>query len=80
MATQNITLSVPKEILMRVKVIAAQRGTSVSHLLVQALEEVVARDAAYERARDAHLAILRRPRKLGTGGRATWSRDDLHER
>jgi len=34
----------------------------------------------YERARRRALRDLRRPRDLGTGGKITWTRDELHER
>lgn len=78
--SQNITLALPKEVIRRVKVIAAQRGTSVSRLLIQALESVTKADAAYERARRRSLALLKRPPNLGTRGKHTWSREDLHER
>lgn len=80
MDTQNITLSLPKAILARVKVLAAQRGTSVSRILVAALEDIVRRDRMYERARRKHMALLRRPRNLGTRGARSWTRDELHER
>jgi Ribbon-helix-helix protein, copG family len=33
MTTQNVTVSVPKDVLKRVKMLAAQRGTSISRLL-----------------------------------------------
>jgi predicted transcriptional regulator len=79
-ATQNLTVSLPKEIVRRVKVVAAQKGTSVSRMLTDALEQIVAHDDVYERARQRHLALLKRPINLGTRGRATWSRDDLHHR
>ena len=80
MSTQNHTLSLPKEIVRRVKVLAAQRGTSVSRMLTRALEEIVSTDLAYERAKRRHLTLLKRPANLGTRGRATWSRGELHER
>jgi hypothetical protein len=78
--TQNLTVSLPKETVRRVKVVAAQRGTSVSRMLTDALEQIVAHDG-HERARQGHLAApLKRPLDLGTHGRATWNRDDLHHR
>jgi esterase/lipase superfamily enzyme len=80
MSTQNITLALPKHVLRRVKVIAAQRGTSVSRLLVETLQQVAARDEAYERARERAREVLKHPPDLGTRGRANWSRDELHER
>lgn len=80
MRTQNITLSLPQEILRKVKLIAVQKQTSVSSLLTRMLEDLVSREEGYARARERHLALLARDRDLGTGGRARWGREDLHER
>jgi uncharacterized metal-binding protein YceD (DUF177 family) len=43
METQNITLSLPKDVLLKVKHIAVRRHTSISSLLTQALETLVQR-------------------------------------
>lgn len=80
MESQNITLALPKDLLRKVKVLAAQRETSVSRLLAEQLERLVERDEAYERARERHLAWLESAPDLGTGGKITWTRDELHER
>ncbi len=77
---QNITLSVPRELLKRVKRLAVDRDTSVSALLSEALARLTDEDRRYSAARKRALIALRSPRSLGTGGRRTWSRDDLHER
>jgi hypothetical protein len=79
-ANQNITLSLPEEDLREARVLAARRGTSVSQLLARILRETVERESGYDAARDHSLAVLREGIDLGTGGRMTWSRDDLHER
>jgi hypothetical protein len=80
METQNITLSLPKEILHKVKLIAARQGTSVSGLLTRLLEEVVVREEGFEAARRRNLAILETGFDLGTEGTIPWSRDNIHER
>jgi len=80
METQNITLSVRKDVLRKAKLLAVRRNTSLSRLLTETLEELVAREDRYEAARRKHLAMLERGFDLGTGGVATWRRDDLHER
>jgi hypothetical protein len=80
MSTQNVTLCLSKEVVRRVKIAAAKRGTSISRMLTEAIERILSGDEGYERARRRHLALLKRPVDLGTGGRATWSREDLHER
>ena len=78
--TQNITLSLPKALLKRVKRVAADRDTSVSALMTEALDRLTDEDRRYSAARKRAVAALRSPRSLGTRGRRTWSRDDLHER
>lgn len=80
METQNVTLAVRKDVLRKAKLLAVRRNTSLSRLLTEALEELVERDEGYESARRRHLAILERGLDLGTGGAATWRREDLHER
>ena len=79
-ATQNITLSIPRELLKRVKRLAADRDTSVSRLMTEALARLADDDRRYSAARKRALAALRSARPLGTGGDRTWSRDELHER
>ena len=80
METQDVTLSLPKDVLRKVKLLAAERETSVSAMLVRTLQDLVRRDEAYEQARRHHLKMLRRPLNLGTRGTITWTRDEIHER
>ena len=80
MANQNITLSLPEEDLREARVLAARRGTSVSQFLARMLRETVERETGYDAARNHSLATLREGMDLGTDGRMSWSRDDLHER
>jgi hypothetical protein len=81
MATyRNVTLSLPVQVLRQLKRIAAQRQTSVSQLVSQALEELAARESGYSQARDRHLAWLEQAPDLGTRGVSLVTRDALHER
>jgi hypothetical protein len=77
---QNITLSLPRTLLKRVKRVAADRDTSVSALMMEALSRLAEEDRRYAASRKRALAALRSPRSLGTQGRRTWTRDELHER
>jgi hypothetical protein len=79
-SSQNITLALPRQVLQRVKLLAVRRQTSVSGLLAAQLEELVAQDDAYRGARRRHLERMKRLPDLGTRGKATWTRADLHER
>ena len=78
--TENITLSLPKTLLRQVKLTAVNKQTSVSALLTRLLREFVGRERRYSGARRRALANLENPRNLGTRGRVTWSRQDLHDR
>ena len=80
MDTQNITLAIPKDILLKVKVMAAKQGTSISGLLVRTLEEIITREEGYQAARRQHLVLLEDELNLGTNGDVSWIRADLHER
>ena len=80
METQNITLSLPKDILLKVKVIAVQRQMSVSGLLTKALETLVEQEDAYINAQRRHLQWLEEGSDLGTAGQILTQRDELHER
>jgi hypothetical protein len=77
---QNITLSVPREVLRRVKRLAADRDTSVSALMTEALVRLADEDRRYAAARKRALAAMTSGTSLGTRGRRTWTRDELHER
>jgi hypothetical protein len=77
---QNITLSLPRDLLRRVKRLAVDRDTSVSALMSQALARLADEDRRYLAARKRALVALGSTRSLGTRGQRAWSRDDLHER
>jgi len=77
-AKSNVTLSVEADLLREAKVLAAQRGTSVSRLLADELEKLVRQDKAYETAKRRALARLDKGYDLGWTPPA--SRDELHER
>ena len=79
MATRNITLSMPEELVRRAKILAAQRDTSVSGLVARLLEQLVGDVRDY----DDVAAQERRLMQEGIGlrvGEITWSRDEVHER
>ncbi len=80
MTTQNITLSLPVDILKKIKHIAVERDKSVSGLLTEILKDLVDQDDAYKAARERHLYILSQKINMGTEGNITWSREDLHAR
>jgi len=80
MERQNVTLSLPKETLRKAKILAAERQTSLSALLTETLEEIVAKSDRYEIAKQRQLVLMERGFDFGLGDTITWTRDELHER
>lgn len=80
METQNVTLALPKELLKRARILAVNKGTSLSGLLVQALNEMVDHQSGYEMAHKHQSQVFREGLDLGTHGAISISRDELHER
>ena len=80
MEKQNVTLVLPKKVLREVKRVALERGTSMSALMVEALEKLVPEDDAYEQAYQRWRRLMERPSHSGLKETITWTRDELHER
>ena len=80
MEHQNITLSIRKDLLRKVKHIAIEKQTSVSGLLAGMLEEIAQKEDLYSRSRARHISMLDNAFDLGTHGKTTWRREDVHER
>ncbi|NPV70719.1 MAG: CopG family transcriptional regulator [Firmicutes bacterium] len=80
MDNQNITLSIPKDVLRKAKIIAVKRQTSLSRLLTDMVEELVSSDERYEQARERQIKMMQTGFNMGMNGKITWTRDDLHER
>ncbi|MCK8603910.1 type II toxin-antitoxin system prevent-host-death family antitoxin [Desulfoferrobacter suflitae] len=75
---QNIALSLDKELIRKIRVLAAQRQISISGLLAQELRAMVEDEERYEWARKKALANLKQGFHLG--GEITATREELHER
>jgi predicted transcriptional regulator len=77
---QNVTVALPAETIRRLEVLAAERGSSLSRMLTEQLNELLDRESGYQPARRRSIAALERGWPFGTNGVARWSRDDLHAR
>ena len=74
---QNITLSLDRTILQKLKILAAQRNTSVSGMLTDELNQLIQKDEHYQRSKLAALQAIEQGYHLGG---QPLSRDELHER
>ncbi len=75
---QNLTLSLEKELIKKVKVLAAQKETSITGLLSEYLEKLVTQEEAYLAAKKKALELLDKGYSLG--GKRMNRRESLHER
>jgi predicted transcriptional regulator len=74
---QNLTIAIEQDLIRRAKVLAAERGKSISRLLADELQRLVDDQASYLRAKESALAEIDAGLRLG--GRMV-SREELHER
>ncbi|MEZ4708789.1 MAG: hypothetical protein R3A44_16385 [Caldilineaceae bacterium] len=77
---QDVTFTLPADVLRKANYIAAKRGLSLSELMIELLTERVEKDESYDRARDSYFSHLARCTDLGTDGVIPWTRESLHER
>jgi hypothetical protein len=80
MKTQNITLAVPTNVLLKLKRLAVRRRTSAGDLLIRAVERLVEQEDAYAQAHRRHLECLIPGADTGTRGQVTTGRDEPHDR
>lgn len=80
MKLQNVTISLPGDLVREAKHLAVDEGVSLSKFIANLVAERVKSRRDYEEARERYLHILDRGFDLGTHGHITWTRDELHER
>jgi len=78
MSTRNLTISLDEETIRKARVIAAQRGSSVSRLVTEVIERLAGEEDAYQAAMREALETL--DRGFDLGGTIPATRDELHER
>jgi predicted transcriptional regulator len=72
---RNLTIQLDDDLIRRAKVIAAERGTSVSGLVTQQITELIEARDRYIRARKSALEMM--ATASDRGGR-NWTRDELY--
>ena len=80
MKRQNVTLSLPRSLLKKAKVLAAKEEKSLSEFLKESLEKRIEETTGYKRAKRRQLKLLKEGFDLGTKGHITISRAELHDR
>jgi metal-responsive CopG/Arc/MetJ family transcriptional regulator len=77
---QNVTLSLPKGLLQKLRVMAAKRNVSMSSLMTSAITKMILdEDDSDMRARRMIERMKNAPNR-GIGDNITWTREETHER
>lgn len=77
-AKQNFTVAIESALLKQARAIAMRRGLSVSAMLADELRELIAKDRAYEAARQSAKAMLKTGFPLQ--GTRVRDRSEIHDR
>jgi hypothetical protein len=77
-AKQNLTVSLEQRTIRRARVLAAERGVSVSKLVADSVDNLVARADEYESSRRNALELLERGFHMGKY--VPVARERLHDR
>jgi hypothetical protein len=80
MEKQNLTLSLPKDLIRRAKVQAAKENMSLNRYTMKAVEEKLRKSTGYINAKKRQLKALSSPIDLGTEGKLGIDRESMHER
>ncbi len=80
MEMQNVTLRLPKDIVQQMRHMAVEKGISFSKLAQSYLVNMLKHEPEYERLRRQFNSSLNKGFDLGTKGKRTWTREELHER
>ena len=74
----NLTIKIDKDLLRKIRIIAAEKDTSISALVAEAFEQTSTQSGRYEEAMKRAIA------RLNEGIELNWekphSRDEMHER
>lgn len=74
---RNLTVQLDEAVIQAAKELAVRKGTSVSGLVTQKLEEMVEADLRYQRAMHHALDAMYNAPNRGGGG--PWSREEIYE-
>lgn len=74
----NLTIKIDKDLLRKIRIIAAEKDTSISALLTEVMEQASTQSGRYEASMKRAIALMNE----GVGGvwERGYTRDELHER
>ena len=76
----SVTLSLSIPLMRKFRVYAAERNQSMTSLMEEAIVKLMDQQTQRDAARRRFLERARNAPARGTGGKVTWTRDEIHER
>lgn len=80
MDQQNVTVSLPAQLLREARHLAVDQGLSLSRFVALLLQERVESSRRRKEALARQRRLLQQGLPLGTRGKVNWDRESLHER
>ncbi len=80
METQNVTFRLPKHLLQKAKSVAAERGTSITSLVIVGLTRSTTKNESYQAALERQKIMMENARPLRSPSDPMPSREQAHER
>ncbi len=80
METQNVTLRLPKYLLKKAKSVAAERGTSITSLVIEGLTRSTTQNDSYQAAWERQKMMMENARPLRNPGDPMPTREQAYER
>lgn len=77
---RNLTISLPELLIRQLRVYAAIKNQSMTTVVKEAIEQIVAEESDAQKAATRLITRLRNAPGRGIGGKITWTRDELYDR
>jgi len=77
---QNVTLSLPVDLLQKVRVMAAKRNVSMSSLMTSAISKLILSEDDYDARAKRAIERMKNAPNRGVGDKITWTREEVHDR
>jgi hypothetical protein len=77
-AKVNLTIKIDKDLLRKIRILAAEKGTSISAMVTDAFDQQSTQSGNYEASKRRAIALMNEP--LGGVWERGYTRDELHER
>lgn len=80
MEKRNITISLPKPLIRKIKISSATEDKSITAFIEEAVEERLRKNREYNAGQVKHLKILEKGLNLGTKGNIKAKRENIYDR